>query len=53
MHDIVHDFDQFMTKNVSFEIDGDKKLERDCESARHLHLKFSKKMQCPESEFFF
>ena len=49
MHDIVHNFAQFMTKNESFEIDGDKKLERDCESARHLRLKFSKEMQCLES----
>ena len=49
MHDIVHDFAQFMTKNEYFEIDGDKKLERDCESARHLHLKFSEEMQCLES----
>ena len=46
MHDIVHDFAQFMTKNEYFEIDGDKKLERDCESAPHLHLKFSEEMQC-------
>nr|XP_023919561.1 disease resistance protein RGA2-like [Quercus suber] len=31
MHDIVHDFAQFMTKNEYFEIDGDKKLEIDCQ----------------------
>ncbi|KAF3947212.1 hypothetical protein CMV_026622 [Castanea mollissima] len=49
MHDIVHDFAQFMIKNESFEIDGDKKLEIDCQSARHLHLKISKEMQCLES----
>ena len=49
MHDIVHDFAQLMTKNESFEIDGDKKLERDCKSARHLRLKISKEMQCLES----
>ena len=42
MHDIVHDFAQLMAKNDSFEIDGDKKLEIDCRSARHLHLKISK-----------
>ncbi|KAK4594997.1 hypothetical protein RGQ29_018652 [Quercus rubra] len=49
MHDIVHDFAQFMSKNESFEIDGDKKLEIDCQSARHLHLKISKEMQRLES----
>ena len=49
MHDIVHDFAQLMTENESFEIDGDKKLERDCKRARHLHLKISKEMQCLES----
>ncbi|KAF3952401.1 hypothetical protein CMV_022034 [Castanea mollissima] len=49
MHDIVHDFAQFMIKNESFKIDGDKKLEIDCHSARHLHLKISKEMQCLES----
>ena len=49
MHDIVHDFAQFMSKNESFEIDGDKKLEVHCQSARHLHLKISKEMQCLES----
>ncbi|XP_030964869.1 putative disease resistance protein RGA1 [Quercus lobata] len=49
MHDIVHDFAQFMTKNESFEIDGDKKLEIDCQSARHLRLEISKEMQCLES----
>ncbi|XP_030958464.1 putative disease resistance protein RGA3 [Quercus lobata] len=49
MHDIVHDFAQFITKNESFKIDGDKKLEIDCQSARHLHLKISKEMQCLES----
>ncbi|KAL0009482.1 hypothetical protein SO802_010984 [Lithocarpus litseifolius] len=49
MHDIVHDFAQFMTKNESFEIDGDKKLQIDCQSARHLRLKISKEMQCLES----
>ena len=37
MHDIVHDFAQLMAKNDSFEIDGDKKLERDWQSAHHLH----------------
>ncbi|KAL0009473.1 hypothetical protein SO802_010975 [Lithocarpus litseifolius] len=49
MHDIVHDFAQFMTKNEFFEIDGDKKLEIDCQSARHLHLKISEEMQFLES----
>ena len=49
MHDIVHEFAQFMTKYESFEIDGDKKLEIDCQSARHLHLKISKEMQCLDS----
>ncbi|KAF3952751.1 hypothetical protein CMV_021721 [Castanea mollissima] len=49
LHDIVHDFAQFMIKNESFEIDGDKKLEIDCQSVRHLHLKISKEMQCLES----
>uniref|UniRef100_A0A7N2LL13 Disease resistance protein RGA3 n=1 Tax=Quercus lobata TaxID=97700 RepID=A0A7N2LL13_QUELO len=48
MHDIVHDFAQLMAKNDSFEIDGDKKLERDWQSAHHLHLKISKEMQCLE-----
>ena len=49
MHDIVHDFAQFMSRSESFEVDGDKNLEIDCRSARHLHLKFSKEMQCLES----
>ncbi|KAM3684018.1 hypothetical protein ACJW31_11G010300 [Castanea mollissima] len=49
MHDIVHDFAQFIIKNESIEIDGDKKLEIHCQSARHLHLKISKEMQCLES----
>ena len=49
MHDIMHDFAQFMTKNESFEIDGDKKLEIDCQSARHLRLKISEERQCLES----
>ncbi|XP_050280265.1 putative disease resistance RPP13-like protein 1 [Quercus robur] len=48
MHDIVHDFAQLMAKNDSFEIDGGKKLERDWQSAHHLHLKISKEMQCLE-----
>ena len=48
MHDIVHDFAQLMTKNETFETDGDKK-EIDCQSARHLHLKISKEMQFLES----
>ena len=48
MHDIVHDFAQLMAKNDSFEIDGDKKLERDWQSVHHLHLKISKEMQCLE-----
>ena len=34
MHDIVHDFAQFMSKNESFKIDGDKKLEIDCQMQR-------------------
>ncbi|XP_065638717.1 putative disease resistance protein RGA3 [Quercus suber] len=51
MHDIMHDFVQFMTKNESFEIDGDKKLEIDCQSARHLRLKISEERQCLESIF--
>ena len=38
-----------MTKNESFEIYGDKKLEIDCQSARNLRLKISKEMQCLES----
>ena len=38
MHDIVHDSAQFITKNESFEIDGDKNLEIDYQSARYLHL---------------
>ena len=49
MHDIVHDFAQFMSKNESFKIDGDKKLEIDCQIARHLHLQISKEMQRLES----
>ncbi|KAK4594993.1 hypothetical protein RGQ29_018648 [Quercus rubra] len=49
MHDIVHDFAQFMSKNESFEIGGDKKLEIDCQIARHLHLEISKEMQRLES----
>ena len=49
MHDIVHDFAQFMSKNESFKIDGDKKLEIDCQIARHLHLEISKEMQRLES----
>ncbi|KAF3946957.1 hypothetical protein CMV_026836 [Castanea mollissima] len=53
MHDIVHDFAQFMRENESFTIDGDKKLDKkleiDCQSARHLHLKISEEMQCLES----
>ncbi|KAL4597832.1 hypothetical protein ACB092_11G016900 [Castanea dentata] len=48
MHDIVHDFAQLMTKNETFETDGDKK-EIDFQSARHLHLKISKEMQFLES----
>ena len=49
MHDIVHDFAQFMSKNESFKIDGDKKLEIDCQIAHHLRLEISKEMQCLES----
>ncbi|XP_030964872.1 putative disease resistance protein RGA3 [Quercus lobata] len=49
MHDIVHDFAQFMSKNESFVIDSDKKLETDCQIARHLHLEISKEMQHLES----
>ncbi|KAF3963897.1 hypothetical protein CMV_011754 [Castanea mollissima] len=53
MHDIVHDFAQFMRENESFTIDGDKKLDKkleiNCQSARHLYLKISKEMQCLES----
>ncbi|XP_050278693.1 putative disease resistance protein RGA3 [Quercus robur] len=49
MHDIVHDFAQFMSKNESFVIDSDKKLEIDCQIARHLHLEISKEMQHLES----
>ena len=45
MHDIVHDFAQFMSKNESLQIDCDKKLEIDCQNARHLHLEISKEMQ--------
>ncbi|XP_030966986.1 putative disease resistance protein RGA3 [Quercus lobata] len=45
----VHDFAQYMTKNESFEIHGDKKLEINCQSARHLHLEISKEMQHLES----
>ena len=48
MHDIVHGFAQLMTKNETFETDGDKK-EIDCQSARHFHLKISKEMQFLES----
>nr|XP_023880855.1 putative disease resistance protein RGA3 [Quercus suber] len=47
MHDIVHDFAQLMTKNETFETDGDKEI--DCQSVRHLHLKISKEMQFLES----
>ena len=47
MHDIVHDFAQLLTKNETFEIDGDKEI--DCQSARHLHLNISKEMECHES----
>ena len=49
MHDIVHDFAQFTTKNESFEIDGEKILEIDYQSAHYLHLKISKEMQSLES----
>ncbi|XP_030965179.1 putative disease resistance protein RGA3 [Quercus lobata] len=43
MHDIVHDFARLMTKNETFETDGNKEI--DFQSARHLHLKISKEMQ--------
>ncbi|KAK4595009.1 hypothetical protein RGQ29_018661 [Quercus rubra] len=49
MHDMVHDFAQFMSKNESLQIDCDKKLEIDCQFTRHLHLEISKEMQCPDS----
>ena len=49
MHDIVHDFAQFMSKSESLQIDCDKKLEIDCQFTRHLHLEISEEMQCLDS----
>ena len=49
MHDIVHDFAQFMSKSESLQIGCDEKLEIDCQFTRHLHLEISKEMQCLDS----
>ena len=40
MHDIVHDFAQFLTKNECFAVNNDIKLGSDYKNARHLYLEF-------------
>ncbi|KAM3752315.1 hypothetical protein ACB098_03G008600 [Castanea mollissima] len=49
MHDIVHDFAQFMSKDVCFTINSNIGLEVDCKTARHLELEIPKEAQFPES----
>ncbi|XP_030926005.1 putative disease resistance protein RGA3 [Quercus lobata] len=49
MHDMIHDFAQFMSTNECITIDGDKELGTDCKSARHLTLELKEETQFPES----
>ncbi|XP_030969145.1 putative disease resistance protein RGA3 [Quercus lobata] len=49
MHDMVHDFAQFMSTNECVTIDGDKELGTDCKSARHLTLELKEETQFPVS----
>ena len=49
MHDMVHDFAQFMSTNECATIDGDKELGTDCKSAHHLTLELKEETQFPVS----
>ncbi|XP_050285946.1 putative disease resistance protein RGA3 isoform X2 [Quercus robur] len=49
MHDVVHDFAQFMSTNECVTIDGDKELGTDCKSVRHLTLELKEETQFPVS----
>ena len=49
MHDMVHDFAQFMSTNECVTIDGDKELGTDCKSAHHLTLELKEETQFPVS----